>query len=83
MKPCLTDKTWKDESITLIENEKVVLDERELVKTFNEYFSNIASNLDIQHPVNITLHHDPVLNAIKIFENHPSVLEIKNKSGLM
>ena len=60
MKPCLTDKTLKDERITLIENEKVVSDERELVKMFNEYFSNIVSNLDIQHPPNITLHHDPV-----------------------
>ena len=30
----------------------------------NEYFSNIASDLDIQHPPNITLHHDPVWNLI-------------------
>ena len=78
MKPCLTEKTLKDERIMLIENEKVVSDETELVKIFNEYFSNIVSNLDIQRPPNITLHHDPVLNAIKKFENHPSILEIKN-----
>lgn len=32
------NKTLKDERITLPENEK---DERELVKIFNEYFSNI------------------------------------------
>ena len=38
---------------------------RELVKIFNEYFSNIVSNIDIQAPPSITLHHDPVLNAIK------------------
>ena len=49
------------------------------MKIFNEYFSNIVSNLDIQRPPNITLHHDPVLNAIKKFENHPSILEIKNQ----
>ena len=79
VKPCLTDKTLKDERITLIENEKVISDERELVKIFNEYFSNIVSNLDIQHPLNITLHHDPVLNAIKIFKSYPSILEIKNQ----
>ena len=65
MKPCLTDKTLKDERITLIKNEKVVSDERELVKIFNEYFSNIARNLDIQRPPSIILHHDQVLNAIK------------------
>ena len=65
MKPCLTDKELKGERITLIENEKVVSDERELVKIFNEYFSNIVPNLDIQRPPIIILHHDPVLNAIK------------------
>ena len=27
--PCLTDKTLKDESVTIIENKKVVLDERD------------------------------------------------------
>ena len=46
------------------------------MKIFNEYFSNIVPNLDIQRPPSITLHHDPVLNAIKKFENHPSILEI-------
>ena len=77
MKPCLTDKTLKGEKITLIENEKVVSDERELVKIFNEYFSNTVPNLNIQRPPSIILDHDPVLNAIKKFENHPSMLEIK------
>ena len=79
VKPCLTDKTLKSKRITLIENEKVVSDERGLVKIFNEYFSNIVSNLDIQRPPSITLHHDPVFNAIKKFENHPSILEIKKQ----
>ena len=49
------------------------------MKIFNEYFSNIVSNLDIQRPASITLHHDPVFNAIKKFENHPSILEIKKQ----
>ena len=53
VKPCLTEKILKDERITVTENEKVVSDERELVKIFNKYFSNIVSNLDIQCPPNI------------------------------
>ena len=77
VKPCLTEKSLKYERITLIEHEKVVSDERELVKIFNEYFSNTASNLDIRRPPNITFHYDPVLNAIKKIENRPSILEIK------
>ena len=56
VKPYLTDKTFKDERITLTENEKTVSDKRELVKISNEYFSNIVSNLDIQSHPNITLH---------------------------
>ena len=78
VKPCLTDKTLKGERITLIENEKVVSDERELVKIFNEYLSNIVPNLDIQRPPSITLHHDPVLTAMKKFENHPSIQYTRN-----
>ena len=68
VKPCLTDKTLKGEGITLIEYEKVVSNERELVKIFNEYFSGIGPNLDIQRPLSITLHHDLELNAIKKYE---------------
>ena len=79
MKSCLTDKTLKGERITLIENEKVVSDERELEKIFEEYFSNIAPNFDIQHPASIILHHDPVSNAMKEFESHRIILEIKKQ----
>ena len=49
------------------------------MKVFNEYFSNIVPNLDIQRPPSIILHHDPKLNAIKKIENHPSILEIKKQ----
>ena len=83
VKPCLTDKTLKFKRITLTENEKVVSDERELVKIFNEYFSNIVSNVDIQRPPNITLPNDQVLTVIKKIESHLSILEIKNKFLLM
>ena len=68
VKQCLTDKTLKSDGITLTEYEKVVSKERELAKIFNEYFSNIVPNLDIQLSPSITLHHDPMLNAIKKFE---------------
>ena len=44
---------------------------------FNEYFSNIVSNLAIQRPPNTTLHHGAISIAIKKSEYHPSILEIK------
>ena len=71
MKPCLTEKTLKGERITLIENEKVVSDEGDLVEIFNEYFS------DIQCPPRITFHQPGVKCNKKKIENHPSILEIK------
>ena len=60
MEICLTNKTLNDDRITLIENEKVLSEERELVKIFYEQFLNIVSILDIQRSPNITLHNDPV-----------------------
>ena len=36
VKPCLTNEILKGERITLIGNEKVLPDERELMKIFNE-----------------------------------------------
>ena len=55
----------KKERITLTENEKVEPEERKLMKIFDEYFSGIVSYLNIQHPLNITLHHDLVQYAMK------------------
>ena len=47
------------------------------MKIFNEYFSNIIQNLDIQRPPCITLHHESVLNLRKKIKNNSSILEIK------
>ena len=52
MKPSLTDKTLKGKRTTLTENEKVVSDERVLVKVFNEYFSNLVPSLRYSTPLN-------------------------------
>ena len=83
MKPYLTDKTYltdKGERITLIEYEKVVSNEKELVKIFNEYFSNIAPNLDIQRPQSISLHHNPVLHARKNLKSSKHTRNKKKKT---
>ena len=45
MKLCFTDKTLKDERITLVENKKVISNESELVEIFSKYFGNIVRNL--------------------------------------
>lgn len=65
MKPCLTDKTLQVERITLLENEKIISDGRDLVKFFSEYFSNIVPKLVIQDPPSIILHHDQQISHIE------------------
>ena len=47
VKPSFAGKTLKDERITLVENNKVVSDESELVEILSKYFGNIVQNLGI------------------------------------
>ena len=50
----------KDERITLVENNKVVSDESELVESFSKYFGNIVQNLGIDGFTNISSDDDAV-----------------------
>ena len=55
-----TAKTFKDEKITLVENNKVVSDESKSVEIFSKYFGNIVQNLGIDGLTNISSDNDPV-----------------------
>ena len=76
-----SSKNSKSDKIFLNEEGKTVSDENELCRTFCTYFANIVSDLQIQkiHEdlSNIRSNHDPVLAAINTFQNHPSVVNIK------
>ena len=77
--PSCTSKynQWKTD-----ENGKLVRDEKEVANIFNDFFVNIVPNLrintkhDVLNTTNIS--HNPTENAIYKYENHPSVLAIKN-----
>ena len=60
VKPSFTDKTLKDERITLVENNKVVSDESKLVEIFGKYFGNIVQNLGIDGLTNISSDNETV-----------------------
>ena len=60
VKPSFTHKTLKDERITLVENNKVVSDESELVEIFCKYFGNIVQNLGIDALSNTSSDNDAV-----------------------
>ena len=79
VKPSFTDKTLKDERITLVENNKVVSDESKLVEIFSKYFRNIVQNLGIDDLTNTSSDNDPVptRQAIEKYQNHPSTKVIR------
>ena len=75
VKPSFTDKTLKDERMTLVENNKVVSDESKLVQIFRKYFGNIVQNLGIDGLTNTSSDNDAVTirQAIEKYQNHPSI----------
>ena len=79
VKPSFTDKTLKDERITLVENNKVVSDESKLVEIFSKYFGSIVQNLGIDGLKNISSDNDAVTirKAIEKYQNHPCIKVIR------
>ena len=85
VKPFLSEKSKKASKITLIENEKIVSEDKEIAKVFNDYFINIPI---LNMPTNqefecsVTQENDPLLRIIEKYQNHPSVQLIKSKNKL-
>ena len=82
IKPNFTEKTIKDQKITLVENDSVISEDSELAEVFSKYFENVAKNLNIQRPIFSQEHDDPIANAITNFEQHPSILKIKENRNV-
>ena len=80
VKPLFSKKTRTYHKITLINDNNVVSDDKEIAEIFNEYFSTCALNLDIGKNPNflrdITNIRDPIEKAIIKYENHPSIKKI-------
>ena len=77
IKPNFTDKSLKDDRITTVEGDKVIAEERDVLKLFKDLFEKIVECLKIERPILSDLSDDPVLNAIENFSRHASVLKIK------
>ena len=71
-------KSIKDQKVNVVQNEKVISEESELVEIFGNYFENFVENLNVERLNLPQLHTDPVLNIIKKFEQHPSIFKIKD-----
>ena len=70
------------EKITLIEDDKIVVDDKSIGQYFNTYFANITDTLKIPRSVHILPTKetgDPIINAVEKYKTHPSILTIKDR----
>ena len=88
IKPFMTNKGMiASNDITLTEGKNVITDEYEISQTFNKHYINIAEKSCGNKPNKIgttlgSLNDSDVIDRIiKSYQNHPSVLKIKNKFG--
>ena len=79
VKPLFSDKIKTSENITLIENNEIVNTSAKTAELFNSYFSNAVKLLNIVRDEKLVINSydtDPILDAIKTFEEHPSIMKI-------
>ena len=48
MKPLFSGKVKTNLSVTLLENDEIVSDDKAVAEIFNDYFANITSSLSIE-----------------------------------
>ena len=83
VKSFFSDKSNNFENISLFENGNLLTDDFEIAETFNKYFQNLVSNLDLKVPSKLLCqtpeNGDEVLVAIYKYQNHPSIKTILKK----
>ena len=82
IKPFFSDKGPNNQNITLVNNDSIISDDQDVAETFNTFFKNAVDSLHISEnrfllaPTESLT--DPVEIAIKKFESHPSIFDIKD-----
>ena len=77
--PLFPNKIKSKEKITLVENDEIISSDIEFAKTFQNFFSSIAKNLNIQRDkthLSKTTQDNPVLACIEKFSMHVSIVSI-------
>ena len=85
LKPLFSYKTKSNEKITLVEDETVSRQDEQNAELLNHFFSSAVKNLKIHefsdtNPIAERLS-DPTLKAILKYENHLSIVAIKNANN--
>ena len=78
----LFSNSMVNEHIVLIENDRIIKDDKEISQYFNEYFATITDSLNIPSFPTPPIQHtgDIVCDAIQKHASHPSVLKIKERT---
>ena len=83
IKLLLNDKNAKANKIILIENDKILSDRKIVAQTLNHHFVNIIESLYIARPLSDNVQQtsdertaSSLLDQLKCFENHRSILKI-------
>ena len=85
IKPFFSNKTPTNCNITLLENDEIVTDPSKCSEIFNNSFIESVSNLDIDRNLyigNCSISDNLVEKAIKMYNNHPSIIKISKKGFL-
>ena len=81
VKPLFSNSVSGKQKITLVENNELITEDTEVAEKFNKYFIATVSSLAITENKALLTDNsdidDPVKKAVKKFENHPSILDIK------
>ena len=81
MKPLFSNKGGVNDNIVLVKDNKMISDDTEVAQTFNDFFTNVVSALDIIENKSLLTEtkneNGGVKQVIKRFEIHPSILSIK------
>ena len=86
-KPLCSDKPMSSDSITLIEKKEIISDDQTVASIFSSFFSNAVRNLNIDYYEHFSWDRyfvcneiekdDPILKAIEKYEDHPSIIKIR------
>ena len=84
VKPLFSEKTMLKQSIRLKENGKMISDKKEVAEILNNYFMESVENLEVERylPINnieVDKNLDEIDKIVKQFQDHPSILKIKEK----
>ena len=82
MKSLLSDKISKSSKITLVNNNHIVSDDREICDIFSKFFVNVVANVP-ESTCSDNLHEhvigDSVQSVLYKYRHHPSIIQIKEK----